>query len=361
MRIGTNVSAIVACGQLSVTERKIATSLGKLSSGYKINTAKDDSAGMAISEKLRAQIKGLDRSSMNASDGISVAQAAEGALNEVHSMLQRMRELAVQGATDSYCDDDRESIQAEIEALQDEIDRISSDTDFNGTTLLDGEMQRRTYALDENGRLNSALRIAYITNDVEVGDYGITVNADGTATLGAGFSSSAIISYDNNKISISDRNGFEMMLAYDKDDMPTGDFTLEVWDIGTMTIQLGANEGQQMGICIPEISSESLNVDTLDLTSAEGCRSAITKIDEAISRVSLARAQVGADQNRLECAITSLDVTSENMSSALSSIQDVDMAEEMSTYTQLSVMQQAGMSMLAQANQLPEKVLQLLQ
>lgn len=361
MRIGTNVSAIVACGQLSVTERKIATSLGRLSSGYKINTAKDDSAGMAISEKLRAQIKGLDRASLNASDGISVSQSAEGALNEVHSMLQRMRELAVQGATDSYCDDDRESIQEEIEALQEEINRISTDTDFNGTTLLDGDMQRRTYALDSEGKLNSSLRIAYITNDVEVGNYGITMNADGTATLGAGFSSSAIINYDNNKINITDRNGFEMMLAYDEDNMPTGDLTLEVWDIGTMTIQLGANEGQKMGICIPEISCESLNIDKLDLTTSEGCRGAITKIDEAISRVSLARAQVGADQNRLECAIASLDVTSENMSSALSSIQDVDMAEEMSTYTQLSVMQQAGMSMLAQANQLPEKVLQLLQ
>ncbi|MBQ4067978.1 MAG: flagellin [Lachnospiraceae bacterium] len=361
MRIGTNMSAIVACGQLSVTERNIATSLGRLSSGYKINSAKDDSAGMAISEKLRAQIKGLDRASMNASDGISVSQSAEGALNEVHSMLQRMRELAVQGATDSYCDDDRESIQEEIEALQEEINRISTDTDFNGTKLLNGEMQRRTYTLDDEGKLNSDLRLSYITNDVPVGEYSLTMNADGTVALGAGFTGSAIISYDNNKVNITDHNGFKMMLAYDEENIPSGDFTLEVWDIGTMAIQLGANSGQEMAICIPEISSESLNVDKLDLTTSEGCRSAITKIDEAISRVSLTRAQVGADQNRLECAISSLDVTSENMSSALSSIQDTDMAEEMSTYTQLNVMQQAGMSMLAQANQLPEKVLQLLQ
>ncbi len=361
MRIGTNMSAITACGSLSKSEAKLSKSLGRLSSGYKINTSKDDSAGMAISEKMRTQIKGLDRASSNASDGISVSQTAEGALNEIHAMLQRMRELAVQGASDTYSDEDRRNIQEEISALQKEIGRISNDTEFNNTSLLNGELQRRTYALDENGKLNSDMRVAYMTNDVLAGNYSISMSSEGYITLVDGFTDNALVSYDNNKITIKDANGFEMMLAYNEENTPVGDFTLEVWDIGDMTIQLGANEGHTMGICIPEISCESLNIDKINLTTTKGCEDAISKLDEAISRVSLVRAQIGADQNRLEYSVSSLDITSENMTSALSRIQDVDMAEEMTNYTQYNVLQQAGTSMLAQANQLPEKVLQLLQ
>lgn len=361
MRIGTNMAAHIACGQLSKTEKNVAASLGRLSSGYKINTSKDDSAGMAISEKMRAQIKGLDRASSNASDGISVSQTAEGALNEVHSMLQRMRELAIQGASDTYSDDDRKNIMEEVKALRTEVDRISNDTEFNNTSLLNGDMQRRTYALDEDGKLDSSIKVSYMTNDVVAGEYKISVDVDGTITPGDPFTSKAIVSYNDNKATITDENGFEMMFTMDENNMPQGDYTIEVWDIGSMTIQLGANEGQTMGICIPELSCESLNIDKLDMTTTDGCNDSITRIDEAINRVSLVRSQLGADQNRLEYSVSSLDVTSENMTSALSRIQDVDMAEEMTTYTQNNVIQQAGTSMLAQANQLPEKVLQLLQ
>ena len=155
MIIQHNMTAYNTNRQLGITNGNLAKSSEKLSSGYAVNRAGDNAAGLSISEKMRGQIRGLEQASTNAQDGISLIQTAEGALNEVHSMLQRMRELAVQGATDSYCDDDRESIQEEIEALQEEIDRISTDTDFNGTTLLDGEMQRRTYTLDDEGKLNS--------------------------------------------------------------------------------------------------------------------------------------------------------------------------------------------------------------
>lgn len=361
MRIGTNIAAIIACGHLGTSEKRVAGSLERLSSGYKINTSKDDSAGMAISEKMRTQIKGLDRASSNASDGISVSQTAEGALAEVHSMLQRMRELAVQGASDTYSDEDRANIMEEVEALQKEVDRISTDTEFNNNSLLNGDMQRRTYTLDKDDKLISGVRIAYMTESVSTGKYGITMDASGQVTLGDGFTKNALVSYNENKVNITDANGFEMMLAYDQDNIPTGTFTLEVWDIGDMTIQIGANEGQTMGICIPEVSCESLNIDYLDLTTREGCNDAMKYLDEAISRVSSVRARLGAAQNRLECSVSSLDVTSENMSSALSRIQDVDMAEEMTVYTQYNVLQQAGTSVLAQANQMPEKVLQLLQ
>lgn len=361
MRIGTNMSAIIACGELGKSEANLANSLKRLSSGYKINDSKDDSAGMAISEKMRAQIRGLDRASSNAADGISVSQTAEGALSEVHAMLQRMRELAVQGASDTNSDEDRENLMEEVKALQKEINRISTDTDFNNNALLNGDLQRRTYTLDANGKLCSGLNVAYITNDVGAGDYALTMAADGTVTLGDGFTASALVSYNDNKVTIKDGNGFEMMLAYDEENVPTGPMTLEVWDIGDMTIQLGANEGQEMGICIPAVNCESLNIDYLDLTTREGCGTAIERLDEAISRVSAVRAQIGASQNRLEYSVASLDVTSENMNAALSGIQDVDMAEEMTNYTQYNILQQSGISLLAQANQMPEKVLQLLQ
>lgn len=361
MRIGTNMSALIACGQLTKSENNLAKALERLSSGYKINTSKDDSAGMAISEKMRAQIKGLDRASSNAADGISVSQTAEGALNEVHSMLQRMRELAVQGASDTYNDEDRKSLQEEVNALRKEVDRISNDTVFNKTALLNGDMQRRTYTMDADGSIDSRLRVAYMTNEVKDGNYGINMDSSGQVTLTSGFSSEALIRYTDNKVTITDKNGFEMMLAYDENDIPEGDFNLEVWDIGSMTIQIGANESQTMGICIPAMNCESLNIDKLNLTTSKGCDEAITRIDEAIARVSLTRSHIGADQNRLEYSVASLDVTSENVTSALSRIQDVDMAEEMTNYTQYNVLQQAGISMLSQANQLPEKVLQLLQ
>ena len=171
MRIGTNMSAITACGSLSKSEAKLSKSLGRLSSGYKINTSKDDSAGMAISEKMRTQIKGLDRASSNASDGISVSQTAEGALNEIHAMLQRMRELAVQGASDTYSDEDRRNIQEEISALQKEIGRISNDTEYNTMYLLDGTLSRRSYA-DIDG-----VSMFSVTQNVLSGEYVFSVTA----------------------------------------------------------------------------------------------------------------------------------------------------------------------------------------
>ena len=150
MRIGTNMSAIISNGYLSKSEKSLQKSLERLSSGYKINSAKDDGAGKAISEKMKTQIKNLNRASMNASDGISVTQAAEGAMAEIQSMLQRMNELAVQGANDSFTDEDRNNINSEIQSLKKEIDRISSDTEFNNTKLLNGEVQRRSYATVKN-------------------------------------------------------------------------------------------------------------------------------------------------------------------------------------------------------------------
>ena len=365
MRLATNMTAIVSAGYLSSSEKSVRQSLERLSSGYKINHSKDDAAGMAISEKMRTQIKGLDRASMNASDGISVIETAEGGMAEIHLMLQRMNELAVEGANDTFTQEDRDNIAKEVEALKQEINRISSDTQFNSTNLLDGDLQRRVYATVDNGgntTLADGIRASYISNAVEAGNYKITMSG-GVASLPAdsGFSSSAILTQVENKVKVVDANGVEMNFTVDMDNLPSGDITFEVWDIGTMPIQVGANEGQIMDICVPEVSVEALNLDLLDCSSSDACSKSLTIIADAISRVSQFRAQMGAYENRLECSVRSLDGTAENMTAALSRIQDVDMAKEMTNYTQYNVMQQAGVSMVSQANQLPEKVLQLLQ
>lgn len=370
MRIGTNMSAIIAGRYLSKSEKSLQKSLERLSSGYKINHSKDDSAGMAISEKMKKQIQNLKRASMNASDGISVTQTAEGALSEIHSMLQRMNELAVQGANDTFTEEDRVNISSEIRSLREEIDRVSEETEFNNIKLLNGDVQRRAYATVTNGagerNLTSGVDATYYTNSVESGEYGLQVNADGTADFltdddgnRIGFSDTAMMASENGKIRVTDADGFEMELTVEEGF--AGDVTIELWSIGTMPIQVGANANRIIEIGISEISAKSLDLDTLDFSTAEGCGKAITTINEAISRVSKVRSELGAYQNRLEYSVTSLDTTTENMTSALTRILDVDMAEEMSNYTQYNVLQQAGVSMVAQANQLPEKILQLLQ
>lgn len=372
MRIGTNMSAVIANRYLTKSETTLQKSLERLSSGYKLNSSKDDSAGMAISEKMKTQIRNLNRSSKNASDGISVTQTAEGAIAEIQSMLQRMGELAVQGASDSYTDEDRKSITSEIEALKEEINRIADETEFNDTKLINGDVARRTYSTIDNGSgdkmLTDAVRATYVATEVDTGEYGIILNGDGTASFSTdadgnriGFSDTALLESADNKVKITDEGGFEMEFTIDPEATYTGEVIVELWDVGRMPIQVGANEGQTIELNIAEISVSSLNLDNLDLSTAEGCSEAITTVNDAVKRVSKIRAELGAYQNRLEYSISSLDSTEENMTAALSRITDVDMAEEMTNYTQYNVLQQAGVSMVAQANTLPEKVLQLLQ
>lgn len=502
MRINNNISAVIANNHLSKTENKLSKSLEKLSSGLKINRSADDPAGMAISQKMRTQIRGLSRASQNSLDGISVVETAEGALSEITSMLQRMRELAVQAGNDSYTDQDKKAIQEESDALAAEIDRISKDTEFNKIPLLDGSLDQKGYTD------NTAVKVSTFSTTVNVAKYSITVDeiaakavatgnpidsasslidtsvvpsklttdaagkiivngttitieegdtaetvveklregcevADvkflvvdagatpstteylenggyeesmGTFTfqntfefvfvseeygssekieiscgntalsslLGLpdtstvvpagrdakvstvftdeGFKNSATVSADGTKVKITDRNGFSMELFVAVDTTVEGkDVELDITGAGTMTLQVGANEGQIIDIKIPEISTRSLGIENLNYISTAGVGKALERLDAAISKVSAVRSQLGAYQNRLDHANGSLAVSEENMTSALSRIEDVDMAEEMATYTQLNVLSQAGTSMLAQANDLPKTVLQLLQ
>ncbi|MBP2241983.1 flagellin [Cytobacillus eiseniae] len=269
MIINHNIPAMNTHRQLTGANNAQAKSMEKLASGLRINRAGDDAAGLAISEKMRGQIRGLDQASRNAQDGISLIQTAEGALNETHSILQRMRELAVQGANDTNTDGDRTAIQDEFDALVNEIDRISTTTEFNTQKLLSG-------------------------------------------------------------------------------------------GISNTIFQIGANVSQTITIAISNMGANNLGVDALTIDGNANANLAISAIDAAISSVSTQRSKLGALQNRLEHTINNLGTSSENLSAAESRIRDVDMAKEMMAQTKNSILSQAAQAMLAQANQQPQGVLQLL-
>lgn len=482
MKINANMLALVTNKRLHYVENTVQASMERLSSGLKLNHAKDNPAGMAISNKMRAQIAGLDRASNNASDAIAAVRIADGALNEVSNMMQRMRELAVQAGNDTNSLEDKQAIQAEIEALKEEVDRIARDTEYNEMPILDGSLSARVYTenvtrvstsdtvapgdykltIDEKakkaeiavdarisstdntnkvgvdgtvsingysveisaedtfsevfGKLRDAAEIgAAELKENETGqlqivskDYGSTAavklsfsseeianalgftgvnkhsqtgeivygteNPDGTWDIPQGedakitlntdetqseFSTTATATADGNRVIIKDKTGFE--ISFLVDDEYAGAVDLRVTDIGTMRIHIGANEDQNMIISVPEISTESLYIDDVDVTTMGGADKALVRLDEALKAVSDARSKLGAYENRLDYTETSLDAFHENMTGAQSRLADTDMAEEMTIYTQQNVLNQAAISVLTQANDMPQQVLQLLQ
>lgn len=510
MRINYNVSAAIANKKLLGIEGNLSKSMERLSSGYKINHAKDNPAGMAISNKMQAQIRGLNRASQNASDGISVIHIADGALGEVTSILQRMREISVQAANDATMSlADKEAIQKEIDSLKKEVDRISNDTEYNGKKLLNGSLDQRVYtdhatrvqisdkvepgtyelqitkaatqaAVSSTGTFNnttaavgrsgtmeingSKVKIeatdtwaqAYekIREAAEIGEvkaerdpatgnvsftsvaYGaqqhVAISFDNKALADAmnfgnaggnafvedakngiwvygkqvtdpatgathietpagtdiefaktaagkidlkGFTSSATVATDGNRVTITDIGGLSLSFLADAGyaDKVTGTdhqgnpvtydgkLIFEVTDIGSMTLHIGANEDQNMQMRMPEISTKSLYIDDLDVTTVTGADRGITSLDFAIAQVSGARSRMGAYENRLEHSTASLDAFEENMTGAYARIKDVDMAEEMTNYTHQNVLNQAAISVLTQANEMPQQILQILQ
>jgi len=269
MRIQHNISALNTHRNLSFNNTEASKNLEKLSSGYKINRAGDDAAGLAISEKMRGQIRGLDMATKNAQDSISLIQTAEGALNETHAILQRMRELAVQSANDTNVNSDRDALQKEVDALASEIDRIAGNTEFNTQKLLDGTFSGKKF-------------------------------------------------------------------------------------------HIGANAGQNISLKISTMKTAALGVTSVKIDKQTSADKAITTINNALSKVSTQRSALGAVQNRLEHTINNLGATSENLTAAESRIRDTDMAKEMMGFTKNNILMQAAQSMLAQANQQPQGVLQLL-
>ncbi len=370
MRINYNVSAMISNNALSTNEDLLAKSLERLSSGLKINSAKDNPAGLAMAKRMNAQIEGLSKASQNASDGISIIETADGALSEIQEMIQRLSELATKASTGTLTDGDREFIQDEVKSLCAEIERVADNTEFNSQKLLNGEFDLKAYTDVD------AVKVSYCSDSVPVGDYkisgaSVTFDADGNVesfagTFGADFPADlAVKNIKDNEVTLQGGQGFEFIL-----DLNTvaanattviGDINISATGIGPMRLQIGSNEGQILEVRIPKVSLKNAGIDDLDMSTKEGAEAALDRMGGAVNYISSIRSRLGAYQNRLESSVNSLDITSENMTAAYSRIMDVDMADEMTNYTTYQVLTQAGTSMLAQANERPSQVLQLLQ
>lgn len=365
MRINNNIMAMNTHRQYAINNDKMAESTAKLSSGYRINSAGDDAAGLAISEKMRAQIRGLNMASKNSEDAISLVQTAEGALTETQSILQRMRELSVQSASDTNENTvDRVALQAEYSQLTTEINDIAEDTKFNDMALLDGTFGQSSSVT--GGTLEAKAGVAGVTvsgtpagtytftddgTDLTVSDGANSVTiAGGSPASGAGTVSIAQFGITV-QVGSSFANGNNALSG-----------TVTVGTTGTAAeIQTGANQGQTMNISIAAMDADGLAITGSSISSKSNAQQAITTVNTAINTVSAERAKLGAMQNRLEHKISNLDTASENLQSAESRVRDVDMASEMTSYTQNSILVQAATSMLAQANSAPQNVLKLLQ
>ena len=522
MKINQNISAVIVNDQLLRNEYNLSESVKKLSSGFKFNSAKENPSGVAISYRMQAQINALNRASSNTTDGTSMVETIDGAMGEMTSVLQRMRELCVQAASDTNTETDKDAIQQEIDALKQEVNRISTDTEFNGMTLLDGSLDRRTYVttsipdeFDEEIVTESSM-FEQITNlrisdSVQAGKYDVVIESAPThtvATVGGGFpdpitaelagtisingaiadikegmtgeeafaefcracevgnvnalawdgdgpeltennldtqgynpttesytdsdqiilvsekygiegsisitcdneelsdmlgldgfeileegkdvkaslpqvtedeedtenpknneqyTGQAIITGVGNKVTITDKSGFEMTFdvradidANEEEDI-IREITIETTDIGTLQLQIGGNEGQELEVRVPALNTTSMRIDDLNVVKVNGAARGITQMDFAIGMVTEARSKMGAYENSLDFAKNSLDATEEDMTTAISRLADVDMAQEMTTYTNASVLTQASISVLSQANDLPQQVLSLLQ
>lgn len=384
MRINYNVSAMLSNNALANNDSLLAQSLERLSSGLKINHAKDNPAGLAMAKRMNAQLEGLSVANQNASDGISIIETADGAMTEVSEMLQRINELAVKSANGTMSDSDRKTVQDEVAQLKEEITRISEVTEFNGQKLLNGEFELKGYVygnLDvkvssyskevptKEYTINSLTIKKEVVNGEETGDYFVSAKQ-----LGAGFPDPGNMraEMNGNLLTLKGANNFEITLdltgvdleqklAVPGDEVNLTNLKIDATGIGAMRLQIGANEGQVLAVEIPAISLRNMEMEDLDVSTKDGALDAIDSIDKAIRYVSGVRGKLGAYQNRLESTVNSLDITSENMTAAYSRIMDVDMAEEMTNYTTNQVLTQAGTSMLAQANERPSQVLQLLQ
>ena len=382
MRINYNVSAMLSNNALANNDSLLAQSLERLSSGLKINHAKDNPAGLAMAKRMNAQIEGLSKANDNANDGISVIETADGAMTEISEMLQRMNELAIKAANGPMSESDRKTVQDEVSQLKEEVTRISETLEFNGQKLLNGEFELKGYVYGDldikvseyskevpakKYTINEISIEKEMMNGEETGNY-IVTKLDIGSEFPAG--ATAEVSKDN-LLTIKGANGFEMTLDLSRIDLKKSlenqtdvtiqNLTVDITGIGAMRLQVGAHEGQVLAVEIPAISLRNMGIENLDVSTKEGALKGIEDIDKAVKYVSDVRGRLGAYQNRLESTVNSLDVTSENMTAAYSRIMDIDMAEEMTNYSTYQVLTQAGTSMLAQANQRPSQVLQLLQ
>ena len=358
MRIQHNISAMNSYRNYNTNASALSKNLEKLSSGYKINRAGDDAAGLAISEKMRAQITGLDAAGKNVKDGISLVKTAEGALQEVQDMLNRMDYLATQSANGTYDNAvDRANLQKEVVALKSEINRIADSANFNGQKLLNGELDAaaKDISISVTGKWNgNAITSATKFSTALTAGDSITVNGM-TFTFNAGATSKDAFAFKS-KTDLGKKlqaQGFKGLGT-------AGNVTK---DGKAMTLQIGdtADAYNQMKVGIGDMHTKALGIEDLDISKPETAQAAIATIRSAINSVSSNRGDLGAIQNRLEHTQKNLSVMKENIQDAESTIRDTDVADEMTAYTKNNILLQSAQAMLAQANQMPQGVLQLLQ
>ena len=359
MRINTNVSALNTYSRLTAANASKSNSLSKLSSGLRINKAGADAAGLAISEKMKGQIGGLSQAKSNAQDGISLIQTAEGALNETHSILGRMRDLAVQSSNGTLSDDDRSAINKEYTALSDEIDRIRDTTEFNTKSLLTGEGDdAKSFTFQIGANANQTMSVS-ITN---MSSTALKVKG---LDLTQAFATSDIAAAKDKAVAAAFKADTTTKYAADgKVDAAAGKTVADLQtaidtaadDAAKATAQKTYDDALATFTASDEGKAAAAAAETAIVEN-----NPITKIDKAIKAVSAQRADLGAAQNRLEHTINNLGTTQENLSEANSRIRDVDMAQEMMSFTKSNILSQAATSMLAQANSMPNSVLSLLQ
>jgi len=382
LTINTNVSSLNAQRNLSSSSMDLATSLQRLSSGLRINSAKDDAAGLAISERMTTQIRGMNVAMRNANDGVSLAQTAEGSLDSVSSSLQRIRELAVQSANATNSASDRSALDAEAQQLKSEINRVATQTNFNGVKLLDGSFTNQTFQVGANsgetisvsGIVNAkssnlgstdiatvdALAATANSITVTAGDFtiedsaGVAVDVGGFITGADATATATIVASEINKIS-----GETGVFATIDSTTPTivtltSDHAIDVATSGTAVV---ANTGFATS---SDATATTVGFDSLDISSAGGANTAIKLMDSALNSVNTARADLGAVQTRFESVVSNLAINSENTSAARGRIRDTDFAAETASLSRNQILQQAGTAMLAQANQIPQNVLSLL-
>lgn len=389
MKVNYNVSAMIANNALQKTDKRLSESLEKLSSGLKIVNAKDNPSGLAMSRRMNSQIEGLGVANDSSNDAISIVQVADGSLSEIHEVLQRMNELAVKASNGTLTEDDRKTIQEEVTLLKEEIERMANTTQFNGQNILDGSFDLRGYVTDSTGKTNPDISVSTYSENMDEGKYvisglavdfeqilgitgverntitiddaslrNITIYKDGE-TVPYMDTSTMVASIREDVLTLSDNTGKSVSIQFNAD--YSGSLNVELTKTGAMTMQVGANEGQTLDIRIDKVSLTTLGIHNVDMTTEELARESIDSIKYAITQISSIRSRLGAYQNRLEHTVKSQDITVENMTAAYSRIMDVDMAEEMTVYSTQQVLSQAGTSMMAQANERPSQVLQLLQ
>jgi flagellin len=383
--INTNMISLNAQRNLGVTQSSLALSIQRLSSGLRVNSAKDDAAGLAIAERMNSQVRGMNVAIRNANDGISLAQTAEGALGKIGDMLQRMRELSVQSANATNSADDRAALDKEVQSLKSEIGRMASTTSFNGVKILDGSFSARTFQVgassastdritvsdianaqtSELGKVTSATvtvdASAFDADDRAAGDFTIT-SATGTSTINLAAATTnaqraeqivTAINADTDKTGVS--------AFYDADQQK-----LTVSSGIDFTLAEGTAEGTPLGAAIfgaaltAQTATTGAGMSGLKIDTAQGAIDALKNIDAAISTISTNRAAMGALQSRFESVIGNLQISSENIAAARGRIMDTDFAAETANLSRAQVLQQAGMAMLSQANAVPQNVLSLL-